>query len=548
MTGLPRTALVLALYVLLRLIAGSWPAPAPADAGLLALTAALVLLPAATLSERTATLALGCAAQAALALVPAVGPTRAAATVLALVAILALAIADRWGRPEGLFTPPAALAAALALQALCRPERLLALRLDAGTAVDLLVLPALAAAGAVGLARRRGDLAAAIVACALAAVGRGFTWETALALLAFGRPGFTAAAPSVRLAAIAAMLAIAAGLVHPVWAALLLVAAWLAEAPRVAWPHFAAATALFAVATRLAAARTWPEIVSDAAPLLLLLPCLPLAALRRPRRLAVGAVLASIVLRLLPGWEPLAAPLALLALQVPTRAASLQAAWSAGLLALATLAAAYPWRSEAALDAAVSLLIGGSGWATAVAVGLLGPALAWVAIRHRRWLVPATLTVVAVTAMVRGAAAPRQIAARGFTLTAASPAFRARLPPEGVSCVILDTYLSRGLDLAAGTPVATLTLRRPDGTLRRRVLAVGPDTADWAARREKNAAPPPAPPPWSSFVAPSGDFFGQIYRATWDPSGRLAGALWLERHHELPDPVELSVVAVAGQR
>jgi hypothetical protein len=103
------------------------------------------------------------------------------------------------------------------------------------------------------------------------------------------------------------------------------------------------------------------------------------------------------------------------------------------------------------------------------------------------------------------------------------------------------------LELAPGTPVAILDVHRPDGTLRRRLLAAGRDTADWALRRPPGPAPP-APPAWSSYVAPRGGFFGQVYRTRWSPGDRLEGELVLTRHPALPPQVAVSVVALAGRR
>jgi hypothetical protein len=233
---------------------------------------------------------------------------------------------------------------------------------------------------------------------------------------------------------------------------------------------------------------------------------------------------------------------------MPTRSAAPQAAWSAGLLALTALAAAYPWLREDALDAVVSTLTGAAGWATAIAVSLLGLALTWSTTRRRRWLLPAALALVALAVAARAVPPARELEPGGFTLTTERPSWVNRLPAEGASRLILDSYVSFGLGLAPGTPVATITLRRPDGTLRRRVLEAGRDTADWAARREEPAAnPTPAPQPWTSYVGARGDFFGQIYRASWEPGGSLSGQLSLERHPGLPDRVELSVLAVAAR-
>ncbi len=549
MSELPRVALVLTLYLALRSIAAAGPSNAAADAPFLALLTALVLLPAARLVERPATLAVASAGLVGLALVPAVGPTRAAATVLALATTLALAIGERWGRRAGSFAPSAALAAALALQALCRAERLVGLQLDVETLLDLLVLPALGAAGAVGLARRHGELSAAIVTCTLVAVGPGFTWETSLALLATGRLGVAGSGPRARWVLTLAGLAIAALAVDPWWATLLLAVGWVASSPRAGGPQLVLVLLVAGSGLVLPAVRSWSEVGGEASLLLLLLPLSPLAGTGRRRPLVLGLLLALVCLRSLPGWEPLAAPLALLALQTPRRVAGPQAAWSAGLLAVTVVAAAYPWLRPQALAAVLSALAGEARWAAAIAVSLVGLALVWIARDRRRWLLPASLVLLGIPILARSTPGAIELESTGFTLTAQAPSWSTSLPPAGSSGLILDSYVSRGLELAHGTPVATLTVRRPDGTLRRRELEIGRETADWAARRPAPAAAPaPLPAPWSSYVGPRGDFLGQIYRATWRPGGRLAGELGLERHPELPAQVELSVLAVAALR
>jgi hypothetical protein len=198
------------------------------------------------------------------------------------------------------------------------------------------------------------------------------------------------------------------------------------------------------------------------------------------------------------------------------------------------------------VEAVVSSQVGGILWPIALAASLLGLVLVWATTRRRAALLPATLGLALLVAGARGLPPARSLAGTGFILSAAIPIWSTALPADGVTRLTFDTYLSNGIGLAAGTPVATATVRRPDGTVHRHVLRAGSDTADWAARREPLAAAAPAP--WTSFVTPEDGFLGQIYRAAWHPAGELVGNLSLERHPGLPRDVEVSVLDVAGIR
>ncbi len=317
----------------------------------------------------------------------------------------------------------------------------------------------------------------------------------------------------------------------------------------------------------------------------------------------------------------LAAPLALLALVATAGATAtgrpggpglaLQRLWSGGLLLAAGLASAYPWlRPDAARSVLEAVGLHPDGVApVATALVATFAAAALVGVTHylagrtaadepsesRRspdtangdsripadatgWALLASALVVLLLLTAGATPAPpfgrTLVGHPGVLLSAEAPRVEAALAPAGeapgdepreIHRLALVGSLVRAEGVADGATVATVTVLAGDRPLATWPLRAGEDLGEWAARRPEVAAAlmHRPPEPWASWVAPGGDYLGQIYRArhdardgantqaepdrTADPSANSQAApgsplrLVLERDPGLPPSVQVHV-------
>ena len=167
----------------------------------------------------------------------------------------------------------------------------------------------------------------------------------------------------------------------------------------------------------------------------------------------------------------------------------------------------------------------------------------------------------------RGGARPRRwrrapSGERVVVLTQASPRLEVELSGVAVGSLVVDSYLTHGVELACGQELAGLELadaRRMSTGRRRagrrlpgaRALVAGRDSAEWAAGRPDVAArlACPAPLPWISWIPGAGRFLGQTTRARFElPQALGARRLVLERHPGLPAETSLAIFFLATER
>ena len=149
-----------------------------------------------------------------------------------------------------------------------------------------------------------------------------------------------------------------------------------------------------------------------------------------------------------------------------------------------------------------------------------------------------------------GRVATRPVEMQPVVLAAGSPRFETALDGGTITAVVVDSYLTRSLDLPCGTAVARLRVEL-DGAAFEAPLEVGRDSAEWAADRADVAAalacPPPAP--LTSWL-PAGDrFLGHHFRARLRLDRPVAARrLVIERPAELPAATALAIFHVAVER
>ncbi len=164
---------------------------------------------------------------------------------------------------------------------------------------------------------------------------------------------------------------------------------------------------------------------------------------------------------------------------------------------------------------------------------------------------------------------------RVVVLTQAAPRFAVELSGDPVRSLVLDSYLTHGVELACGQELAGIELagvevagiepagtepdpatdataaRRPASARRRGTLVAGRDSAEWAAGRPDVEAQLacPAPTPWISWMPASGRFLGQTTRARIALEAPFAArSLVLERNPALPAETALAIFFVATER
>jgi len=494
------------------------------------------------------------------------GPGRGAAVVVLLVTALAATAArsphprplsherERGEQQENAFALLGiTLPLALGLQVLLRGSELLFRpQVNFRMLVALLALPAAGAVATAVLARRYGPLVL-IAAGTAVLLAPGWNVAATLGLIALAAGDVLARPDAGRITKVAAVLAMLAPIA---WspgpgiaaAAAALVLARPKEGPFVALAA-AAGLAVFAISDPGWLTSVW-------LPFLLL----PAALFSRRDRLwsaAAGLALALAVPRT-PDLSALAAPLALLTLDggapLPVGGGamgggsgvrSLQAAWTATLLASTCLLASYPWLRAEPLRDALSLF-GLAPTPIAAVVAVAGAEVLALVARLRLRLSPAALAACILFLAACLHIPPPDTSllppATAMVVDAAHPAWNAALGRRSVRTVVLESSLSNGAGLANGTSVATVRLRGGDGRTSEWTIRAGIETGEWAARRPDVAAASvlKSPQPWISWVA--GDFFGQRYRSLWkiDAPGPFT-ALSIERSPGLPPEVSLAI-------
>ncbi|MEO8276958.1 MAG: hypothetical protein ABI639_12130 [Thermoanaerobaculia bacterium] len=172
------------------------------------------------------------------------------------------------------------------------------------------------------------------------------------------------------------------------------------------------------------------------------------------------------------------------------------------------------------------------------------------------------------TLLQAAVAVDRQIAEtplhdRVVVLTAASPRFASPLAGESIRTVVVDSYLTHGVDLACDVPLARVEVTETSATTPNEAPSVPPqsfgtgtlvsgrDSAEWAAGRIDVAArlACPAPAPWISWIPGAGRFLGRTSRARISLASALsARSLVIERDPNLPAETSLALFFVGTER
>ena len=324
------------------------------------------------------------------------------------------------------------------------------------------------------------------------------------------------------------------------------------------WIPLALAAQLLAAADRLFLAPTAPT-TAGARLALPLGAALALAALERAAGDAPPVAAAALAAFLAgPGWT-LAALLALVGAALAARALALRPAARAVAVALAAAAplafsAEAPWLALAVLGTAVLALAGppvSPAVARAATGALLALTLGATLAASLPWRRPAPATaLLAASVAPAGRAVERVIETQPVVLSAAAPRFEAALDGAAIGALVLDSYLTRSVDLPCGTPLARVRVELDGGTFEA-PLEVGRDSAEWAAERPDVAAALacPAPAPWTSWLPGDGRFLGHHYRARLRLDRPLAARrLVIERAATLPAATQVVLFHLAAER
>ena len=453
----------------------------------------------------------------------------------------AAAIWERWRRAE-VWSPLALAAVALGLEALFRPGSLLALVHD-GVSGGLVLWPvALMAAAAIAIERFVSAEAALLTLTSTAVLGPGF--DPTVALLVAGLTGALVVATldlPIGARGVGAGVALSPALVDPRLAIVSVAAGVLFALPR--WPAFTLAAALATGAALMghepiaSLAALWPLVV-------VLPPLMVPGGLGIRRALGVGAVAFSAALLSTP---PVGAVVgAVLAVALVSRDSPRQ--WGTWVLAVTAVAAPfsmYPWLRDEPVASAVAALGVPAGWPAALGVvGLLAIAVRLSA-HHRRHLVTLAIVLGWWLRFGLGAEGDHRVwLDTTATLDRESP--RVEIETEGavVDRLVLDSTTANAAGLPTGTVVATVRIQKTDGAVARWPLRAGVESGEWAARRPDLALTLPASA-WKAWVPEAGGFFGQRYRARWQPDGAVAAdTISIERSPDLPDGVVVVITRV----
>lgn len=502
--------------------AGGPPGDGRAEGLYLARLAVGVLAAASFTAPRPSFGALASVLVTAAAWILPAGPPRGTVVVALLAGALAVAAFERLRRvPEAEAAGSLgaiAVPCAIGLQMLLRSDLLLG-PVTWRLALTLFLLPVVAGT-AVGVLARRGAARAAIAGMSLLALGPGWNATTVATLvgLAIADRLGRARGRGERLAlGLVALLPLAVSWRAGLLLALAAAALFFADRRRPVWTMVPAAAGL-ALGSLLTL--TPP---GDPATAWLVLPLLPMAALAvllGDVGAIAGALLAVTGGLLLGGASALAPGVALATLAVRARAAASpvvawQARWTATLLLLTTLAAAYPWlRADPLRAALASFGLGPPGLRLALPLVVIAAAAATAA-RPRLRSACGWLAVLAAAAALVGPAigARTPLLASEAVLSATEPARTLEVAPESAARVlVVDTALLDGAALAAGTEVAAIAVTHADGMVDDLRVRAGDDTGDWAARRADLRAA--TAPHWLTWVAATEPpLFGQRYRA-----------------------------------
>ena len=552
-------AVALAAGIAMFTYAGGLANPAAgAETHYLAVWATAVLLALAGLAVQPALDLAGAAVLTTLVVwVVPYGPTRGAAIGLLLTMAFA-AIEFRYLEKTGSkLTWTWAVATAMGLQFLCRADRFLTLAVEPSVLVAVVALPVAAAVLFIVLQQREGILPSLLALTTAALLVPGWSVTVILSLSAVGGGVLW----RNRLAARWLMVSLAVAVVFAgywwqpslAWLLLLVI---LAKALPGNWiTGITAVLATGVLVVFLPSVRDWSEVARLMALGPILLPALLLPTDSRRANSIQALVLAVLALRTVAGPAALAAPLALGALSLRSRAvaAHLQLLWSGVLLAGVALLGAYPWLRTQALEDALAIFGLHVSWPSAIAVA----AMLWVltflcaalADRSNRLeskpAVIGGLVLLLLAWIALPPRATRPLADSIHVLSASQGALAVELDgPIQTSSVVIDSYLENSVSLPTGTPVGRLTLVGADGEHRSRLLRAGLETGEWAARRPDVADHPGfrAPPHWLAWVTADGDLFAQRYRFEWrlDRSPDIV-QFKIERLDDLPAEVSLAI-------
>ena len=485
------------------------------------------------------------------------GPTRGTAVGLLLTVAVAVVAMRHLERTDGELTWGWAVPSAMALQFLCRADRFLALSLDPPTLISLVVLPITVAVTFVALQKREGALPAVVAVTTAGLLAPGWSVTVTLSFLALlvGVLFRDRLTPRWLAVTLAILVVLAADSWKPSlgWLLLLVI---LAKSLPAGWlTGFAAILATAALCILLPEARDWSEVIRLMALGPILLPALVLPSDGRRSNSIQAFVLAILALRTVGGPAALAAPLALGALSLRTRAvaAGLQVLWSGVLLAGAALLAGYPWLRSPALDDSLGLFGIEIGWpyAMGVVVGmwlltfLCAAVVDSSVVTRCRPTVIGGLALALLVFVALPPAADKPLTDRIHALNATNSEMIIELEQAvPMSSLVLDSYLENSASLPVGTPVGRVIAVDGQGERRSWLLRAGLETGEWAARRPDVAAIPgfQAPKPWLSWVTAGRDVFAQRYRADWQLDGEIeVTRLELERVEDLPAEVVLAI-------
>jgi len=551
-------AVVLAAGASLFLLAAAQADPqAAAETRYLAFWSTAVLLCAAGLSRQPSFELAGSTLLLVLAgwVVPA-GPVRAATFGLLLTASLGVALlrrlADHSNGIDWSFWVPAALGA----QFLARSDQLLTNPMEPKALVGLVVLP-LAAAWSLGLLGRSRRVGAALLiggVCLLLVPGWSVAVILSLAGVVLGSQSVAGETNRwIRLGGLV-LVTVAAYTWHPgLPAVILLTALLIASGER--WVGPAAVSLAVAIAlVLLPGVRAWDESLLQAGLLLVLLPAAPLVGRKDWPRVISALLLALLAARTVPLPGALAAPLAAVALALPRGETyvTLQRIWTGTLLAGSLLLVAYPWLRVEPLSDTLRLFGVGGGWSSVLGVLIGFLVIAWLAemaqARKHRALLPAALALGALavaTLLQLPSSSAYSLAGTPIVMTSEQHEVVRDLEPDvQVVSVVIDSYLENSTSLAAGTPVAEVTLDMEDGNHQHWLLRVGIESGEWAARREDVASLEgfQAPPPWLTWIPGGSEIFAHRYRARWDlPEPATATRITIARRPELPPEVGIAI-------
>lgn len=448
-------------------------------------------------------------------------PDRAAALSVVLVVGGAIAIVGDLRGSNRRLEPSRLMALVLGVQLVFRCHELL--HPEALEVAALLGWAALAAVSAHLLSETLGTRAAALATVATVIVGAGFYATNALGLaaLAGGRllfdsyrsrywrtgGGLLLLSPIV-LGDERALIGIAAGLlfVPGKWLRLLMPAAVLGIG-----------IARSGFSETLAAALLLPLLLP------ILLPQLA-SDLRRHAWFLGGAIVLALATSGLVPQQPtsLAIPLAAAALRLSTegRRASIQNFWAASLLFGSLLCAAPPWyRAVPLLETLRMTGLGLDGWGAVTVLSAF--AGVWLLTKRLSMASPMGLTGAAIAIGLLLAAPVDTILLihrQPIVLNDTQPTWtRALDSPRTVQRIVIDTTFANSTSAVHGAVLARLRIQTANG-VQMKAIRIGEESGEWAAQRSDIAALPGfrTPAPHLSWVAASGEHFGQRYRTVWE--------------------------------